>query len=74
MWKLIYIWLRDIIVIVEIFYDFKFDFMDIEEDKDFVDVFFVIFDEDIRLEFYFFWLLCFEFDWVKVFEGGYEML
>ncbi|KAL0249847.1 hypothetical protein I308_103149 [Cryptococcus tetragattii IND107] len=71
--KLTYTRLRDITATVEIFYDPKLDSTDIEEDKDFVDAFFAIPDEDIRLELHSPWLLRLELDRAKVLEGGYEM-
>ncbi|WVO13428.1 hypothetical protein L204_101043 [Cryptococcus depauperatus] len=71
--KLTYTRLRDITASVEIFYDPKLDSTDIEEDKDFVDAFFAIPDEDIRLELHSPWLLRLELDRAKVLEGGYEM-
>ncbi|TYJ52234.1 hypothetical protein B9479_007165 [Cryptococcus floricola] len=71
--KLTYTRLRDITATVEIFYDPKLDSTDIEEDKDFVDAFFAIPDEDIRLELHSPWLLRLELDRGKVLEGGYEM-
>lgn len=71
--KLTYTRLRDITASVEIFYDPKLDSTDIEEDQDFVDAFFAIPDEDIRLELHSPWLLRLELDRAKVLEGGYEM-
>ncbi|KIR38226.1 DNA-directed RNA polymerase II subunit RPB1 [Cryptococcus deuterogattii 99/473] len=71
--KLTYTRLRDITATVEIFYDPKLDSTDIDEDKDFVDAFFAIPDEDIRLELHSPWLLRLELDRAKVLEGGYEM-
>ncbi|KAK8854811.1 hypothetical protein IAR55_003550 [Kwoniella newhampshirensis] len=71
--KLTYTRLRDITASVEIFYDPKLDSTDIEEDRDFVDAFFAIPDEDIRLELHSPWLLRLELDRAKVLEGGYEM-
>jgi len=71
--KLTYTRLRDITASVEIFYDPKLDSTDIEEDRDFVDAFFAIPDEDIRLEMHSPWLLRLELDRAKVLEGGYEM-
>ncbi|RXK41196.1 DNA-directed RNA polymerase II subunit RPB1 [Tremella mesenterica] len=71
--KLTYTRLRDITASVEIFYDPKLDSTDIEEDKDFVDAFFAIPDEDIKLEQHSPWLLRLELDRAKVLEGGYEM-
>mgnify|MGYP002718862558 CR=1 FL=1 len=71
--KLTHTRLRDITASVEIFYDPKLDSTDIEEDQDFVDAFFAIPDEDIRLEMHSPWLLRLELDRAKVLEGGYEM-
>jgi len=71
--KLTYTRLRDITASVEIFYDPKLDSTDIEEDQDFVDAFFAIPDEDIRLDLHSPWLLRLELDRAKVLEGGYEM-
>ncbi|RSH86485.1 DNA-directed RNA polymerase II subunit rpb1 [Apiotrichum porosum] len=71
--KLTHTRLRDITASVEIFYDPKLDSTDIEEDQDFVDAFFAIPDEDIRLELHSPWLLRLELDRPKVLEGGYEM-
>jgi DNA-directed RNA polymerase II subunit RPB1 len=71
--QLTYTCLRDITASVEIFYDPKLDSTDIEEDKDFVDAFFAIPDEDIRLELHSPWLLRLELDRAKVLEGGHEM-
>jgi DNA-directed RNA polymerase II subunit RPB1 len=71
--QLTYTCLRDVTASVEIFYDPKLDSTDIEEDKDFVDAFFAIPDEDIRLELHSPWLLRLELDRAKVLEGGYEM-
>ncbi|ORY35600.1 putative DNA-directed RNA polymerase II largest subunit [Naematelia encephala] len=71
--KLTYTRLRDITASVEIFYDPKLDSTDIEEDQEFVDAFFAIPDEDIRLELHSPWLLRLELDRAKVLEGGYEM-
>ncbi|EKD04138.1 DNA-directed RNA polymerase ii largest subunit [Trichosporon asahii var. asahii CBS 8904] len=71
--KLTYTRLRDVTASVEIFYDPKLDSTDIEEDKEFVDAFFAIPDEDIRLELHSPWLLRLELDRAKVLEGGYEM-
>ncbi|KAL7422808.1 DNA-directed RNA polymerase II core subunit rpo21 [Cryptotrichosporon argae] len=71
--KLTHTRLRDITASVEIYYDPKLDSTDIEEDKDFVDAFFAIPDEDIRIELHSPWLLRLELDRAKVLEGGYEM-
>ena len=71
--KLTYTRLRDVTASVEIFYDPKLDSTDIEEDKDFVDAFFAIPDEDIQLQLHSPWLLRLELDRAKVLEGGYEM-
>lgn len=71
--KLTYTRLRDITASVEIFYDPQLDSTDIEEDQDFVDAFFAIPDEDIRLELHSPWLLRLELDRAKVLEGGYDM-
>lgn len=71
--KLTYTRLRDVTASVEIFYDPVLDSTDIEEDKEFVDAFFAIPDEDIRLELHSPWLLRLELDRAKVLEGGYEM-
>lgn len=71
--QLTYTCLRDVTASVEIFYDPKLDSTDIEEDRDFVDAFFAIPDEDIRLELHSPWLLRLELDRAKVLEGGYEM-
>ena len=71
--KLTYTRLRDITASVEILYDPKLDSTDVEEDRDFVDAFFAIPDEDIRLELQSPWLLRLELDRAKVLEGGYEM-
>ncbi|KAK4688584.1 DNA-directed RNA polymerase II subunit RPB1, partial [Tremellales sp. Uapishka_1] len=71
--KLTHTRLRDITASVEIFYDPELDSTAIEEDKDFVDAFFAIPDEDIRLELHSPWLLRLELDRAKVLEGGYEM-
>jgi len=71
--KLTYTRLRDITASVEIFYDPTLDSTAIEEDLDFVEAFFAIPDEDIRLELHSPWLLRLELDRAKVLEGGYEM-
>lgn len=71
--QLTYTCLRDVTASVEIFYDPKLDSTDIAEDRDFVDAFFAIPDEDIRLELHSPWLLRLELDRAKVLEGGYEM-
>jgi DNA-directed RNA polymerase II subunit RPB1 len=71
--KLTYTRLRDITASVEIFYDPQLESTAIEEDQDFVDAFFAIPDEDIRLELHSPWLLRLELDRAKVLEGGYEM-
>ncbi|OCF37907.1 DNA-directed RNA polymerase II subunit RPB1 [Kwoniella heveanensis BCC8398] len=71
--KLTFTRLRDITASVEIFYDPKLDSTDIEEDQEFVDAFFAIPDEDIRLELHSPWLLRLELDRGKVLQGGYEM-
>ena len=71
--QLTYTCLRDVTASVEIFYDPKLDSTDIEEDREFVDAFFAIPDEDIRLELHSPWLLRLELDRAKVLEGGYEM-
>jgi hypothetical protein len=63
--KLTHTRLRDITASVEIFYDPKLDSTDIEEDQDFVDAFFAIPDEDIRLEMHSPWLLRLELDRAK---------
>lgn len=65
--------LRDVTASVEIFYDPKPDSTDIEEDKDFVDAFFAIPDEDMRLDLHSPWLLRLELDRARVQEGGWEM-
>ena len=65
--------LRDITATVEVYYDPKLESTDIEEDQDFVDAFFAIPDEDIRVELHSPWLLRLELDRAKVLEGGYEM-
>jgi DNA-directed RNA polymerase II subunit RPB1 len=71
--KLTHTRLRQITASVEIFYDPQLDSTDIEEDRDFVDAFFAIPDEDIRLELHSPWLLRLELDRAQVLEGGYEM-
>lgn len=65
--------LRDVTASVEIFYDPKVDSTDIEEDRDFVDAFFAIPDEDIRLDLHSPWLLRLELDRARVVEGEWEM-
>jgi DNA-directed RNA polymerase II subunit RPB1 len=71
--KLAHTRLRDITASVEIFYDPELDTTLIEEDKDFVDAFFAIPDEDIRLELHSPWLLRLELDRAKVLEGRFSM-
>lgn len=71
--KLTYTRLRDITASVEIFYDPDLESTRIEEDREFVEAFFAIPDEDIRLELHSPWLLRLELDRAKVLEGGYEM-
>jgi DNA-directed RNA polymerase II subunit RPB1 len=70
---LTYTRLRDITSSIEIVYDPDLDTTRIEEDKEFVDAFFAIPDEDIRLDLQTPWLLRLELDRAKVLEGGYEM-
>ncbi|KAL1406297.1 DNA-directed RNA polymerase II core subunit rpo21 [Vanrija albida] len=71
--KLTHTRLRDVTASVEIFYDPQLDSTAIVEDQDFVDAFFAIPDEDIRLELHSPWLLRLELDRAKVLEGQYEM-
>ncbi len=71
--KLTFTRLRDVTASVGIFYDPHLDTTLIEEDKAFVDAFFAIPDEDIRLELQSPWLLRLELDRAKVLEGGHEM-
>lgn len=71
--KMTYTRLRDVTAAVEIFYDPQTETTDIEEDRDFVDAFFAIPDEDIRPDLHSPWLLRLELDRAKVLNGDWAM-